>query len=145
MQTTISNLIKMQKSCLKGRKHCEKRRNCSLRAISPILTEFSKDLYCRHVKNTGLFGNVLINFHFSLRKGFCVQYARSRLAQRKSYKPIMNRPTKKKQKTGNLYFIHLCTILVVFFTGWKKKNCMFIKLTLCQTIPAFNNPEKENL
>ena len=26
------------------------RRNCSLRAISPIPTVFSKDLYCRHVK-----------------------------------------------------------------------------------------------
>ena len=33
-----------------GRKHCEKRRNCSLRAISPLLTVFSKDLYCRHLK-----------------------------------------------------------------------------------------------
>ena len=32
------------------RKHCEKRRNCSSRAISPISTVFSKDLYCRHVK-----------------------------------------------------------------------------------------------
>ena len=27
-----------------------KRRNCSLRAISPFSTVFSKDLYCRHVK-----------------------------------------------------------------------------------------------
>ena len=27
-----------------------KRRNCSLRAISPFPTVFSKDLYCRHVK-----------------------------------------------------------------------------------------------
>ena len=35
-----------------GRKHCGKRRNCSLRAISPFRTVFSKDLYCRHV--TGL-------------------------------------------------------------------------------------------
>ena len=30
--------------------HCGKRRNCSLRAISPFPTVFSKDLYCRHVK-----------------------------------------------------------------------------------------------
>ena len=37
-----------------GRKHCGKRRNCSLRAISPFPTVFSKDLYCRHVKKTGL-------------------------------------------------------------------------------------------
>ena len=28
-----------------------KRRNCSLQAISPIPTVFSKDLYCRHVKS----------------------------------------------------------------------------------------------
>ena len=33
-----------------GRKLCGKRKNCSLRAISPFPTEFSKDLYCRHVK-----------------------------------------------------------------------------------------------
>ena len=30
-------------------KHCGKRRNCSLRAISPFPTVFSKDLSCRHV------------------------------------------------------------------------------------------------
>ena len=33
-------------------KHCRKRRNCSLRAISPSPTVFSKDLHCRHVKTT---------------------------------------------------------------------------------------------
>ena len=33
-------------SSLKGGKHCGKRRNCSLRAISPFPTVFSKDLYC---------------------------------------------------------------------------------------------------
>ena len=38
-----------------GRKHCGKRRNCSLRAISPFPTVFSNDLYRRHVKNLGLF------------------------------------------------------------------------------------------
>ena len=36
-----------------GRKHDGKRRNCSLRAISPFPTVFSKDLYCRHVKKPG--------------------------------------------------------------------------------------------
>ena len=40
----------------KGRKHCEKRRNCSLRAISPFLSVFSKDLYCRHVKTRAILG-----------------------------------------------------------------------------------------
>ena len=33
-----------------GRKHCGKRRNCSLRAISPFPTVFSKDFYYRLVK-----------------------------------------------------------------------------------------------
>ena len=32
-------------------KHCGKRRNCSLREISPFPTVFSKDLYDRHVKH----------------------------------------------------------------------------------------------
>ena len=34
----------------KGRKHSGKRRNCSLRAISPFPTVFSKDFNSRHVK-----------------------------------------------------------------------------------------------
>ena len=34
----------------------EKRRNCSLRAISRFLTVFSKDLYCRHVKTRACLG-----------------------------------------------------------------------------------------
>ena len=38
------------------RKHCVKRRYCPLRAISSFPTVFSKDLYCRNVKNRGLFG-----------------------------------------------------------------------------------------
>ena len=33
-----------------GRKHCEKRRNCSLRAISPFPTVFSKVLFPRGIK-----------------------------------------------------------------------------------------------
>ena len=40
----------------KGRKHCGKRRNCSLRAISPFHSVFSKDLYCRHVKTMACLG-----------------------------------------------------------------------------------------
>ena len=34
-----------------GRKHCGKRRNCSLRAISPCLTAFSKGLFPRGAKS----------------------------------------------------------------------------------------------
>ena len=33
-----------------GRKHCGKRRNCSLRAISPFSTVFSKGLFPRGIK-----------------------------------------------------------------------------------------------
>ena len=45
--------MKMAETLQQGRKHCGKRRNCSLGAISPFLAVFSKDLYYRHVK-TGL-------------------------------------------------------------------------------------------
>ena len=37
---------KWQKNPQKGRKHCGKRRNCSLGAISPFPTLFSKELFC---------------------------------------------------------------------------------------------------
>ena len=47
---------KWQKAIPMGRKHCGKRRNCSLRAISPFPTVFSKDLYCRHVKTRACLG-----------------------------------------------------------------------------------------
>ena len=40
-----------------GRKHCGKRENCSLRAISPFPTEFSKDLYGRQLKTRPCLGN----------------------------------------------------------------------------------------
>ena len=39
-----------------GRKHCGKRINCSLRAISPFPTVLSKYLYCRHVKTRACLG-----------------------------------------------------------------------------------------
>ena len=45
-----------------GRKHCGKRRNCSLWAISPFPTVFSTDFSCRHVKTPGLFGKGLKHF-----------------------------------------------------------------------------------
>ena len=41
---------KWQKVIQMGRKHCEKRRNCSLQAISPFPTVFSKSLFPRGVK-----------------------------------------------------------------------------------------------
>ena len=50
-------------------KHCGKRRNCSLRAISPFPAVFSKDLYCRHVKTKACLGKGLI----FCRLGFTTQ------------------------------------------------------------------------
>ena len=41
---------KWQQVIQTGRKHCGKRRNCSLRAISPFPTVFSKGLFPRGVK-----------------------------------------------------------------------------------------------
>ena len=41
---------KWKKVIQTGRKHCGKRRNCSLRAISPFPTVFSKGLFPRGVK-----------------------------------------------------------------------------------------------
>ena len=39
-----------------GRKHCGRRRNCSLRAISPFPSVFSKDWYNKHVKTRACLG-----------------------------------------------------------------------------------------
>ena len=38
------------------RKHCGKKRNSSLRAISPFPTVISEDLYSRHVKTRACLG-----------------------------------------------------------------------------------------
>ena len=56
LQTTFSNLMKMTKVLKMGRKHCGKRRNCSLRAIFPFPTVFSKGLDCRHIKTRACLG-----------------------------------------------------------------------------------------
>ena len=47
----------MKTSLQMGRKHCGKKRNCSLRAISPFPTLLSKDLYCKHIKPRTCLGN----------------------------------------------------------------------------------------
>ena len=47
---------KWQKVFETGKKHDGKRRNCSLRAISPFPTVFSKYLYCRHIKTRACLG-----------------------------------------------------------------------------------------
>ena len=40
----------MGKVLQQGIKHCAKRRNCMLQAVSPFPTVFSKALYCTYVK-----------------------------------------------------------------------------------------------
>ena len=47
---------KWQKGLKTDRKHCGKRRNCLLRAISHFPTVFSKDFYCRQVKTRACLG-----------------------------------------------------------------------------------------
>ena len=50
---TILDLMKMMKGVLRkkqGKKLCGEKRNCSLQAISPFPTVFSKDLHCRQTK-----------------------------------------------------------------------------------------------
>ena len=47
MEVFADDNLKLNENCKiilqTGRKHCEKRRNCSLRVISPFHTEFSND------------------------------------------------------------------------------------------------------
>ena len=57
----------------KCRKHSEKRRNFSLREISPFPTVFSKDLFCRHVKTRAclwkgerIMINVVVTNHYNI-------------------------------------------------------------------------------
>ena len=52
------SLMKIVESYPKGRKHCEKRRNCLLQAISPFPMVFSKEFFCKHVKTRFFFGKV---------------------------------------------------------------------------------------
>ena len=44
-----------------------KRRNCSLRAISPFPIVFSKDFYCRHVKTRACLGKASVGWLVVLR------------------------------------------------------------------------------
>ena len=65
------------------RKHCGKRRNCSLRAISPFPTVFSKDLYCRHVKPGLVWVRVKV-FHYQTKKKSILHER-----QMEFYKPVL--------------------------------------------------------
>ena len=51
-----------QKILESGGKHFGKRKNCSIQAISPFPTVFSKDLYCRHVKTRSCLGKDKASF-----------------------------------------------------------------------------------
>ena len=51
LQTIISNVMKIAESSPKRvQKHCEKRKNHLLRAVSHFSTVFSRNLYCSHIK-----------------------------------------------------------------------------------------------
>ena len=56
LQTTILNLMKNARKFCRKLENTGKRRNCSLRAISPFLTVFSKDLSSRHVNTRACLG-----------------------------------------------------------------------------------------
>ena len=58
LQTTIQKW-KWQKVNQKSRKHCGKRRNCSLRAISSFPTVFSKSLFSQGRQKVSFCGNGL--------------------------------------------------------------------------------------
>ena len=53
-----------------GRKHCGKRRNCLIQAISPFPTVFSKDLYCSHIKTRSCLGKGKKYHNFWLAESF---------------------------------------------------------------------------
>ena len=57
---------KWQKVIQMGRKHCGKRKNCSLRAISPFPTVFSNSLFPRGIKRCHCVGMGLVTFEESL-------------------------------------------------------------------------------
>ena len=62
---------KWKKVIQTGRKHCEKRRNCSLRAISSFPTVFSKGFFPRGVKRCYC-GN-------GLNQAFCMDFSKELL------------------------------------------------------------------
>ena len=85
---------KWQKVLQNGRKHCGKRRNGLLWAISPFLTVFSIDLYCRHVKNRA-----------------CLEKGRND-SMKKNLPLIWNKPFRKRRKCRLVSF---SPFLTVFF------------------------------
>ena len=78
-QTTNFRLVQTGRVCSwqfqvqTARKHCGKRRNCSLLAISPFSTVFSKSLYCRHVTTRAClrkgYGSPVLLNHFKVENG----------------------------------------------------------------------------
>ena len=83
--------MEVAECCRKGRKHCRKRRNCSLRAISPFPTVFSKHLYCRHEKKKRTclgkaFSNMVLTFDIKQKETFFLEAAFRRCVEkRKEY------------------------------------------------------------
>ena len=121
-----------------ARKHCEKRRNCSLRAISPFPTVFSKGLFPRGVKRC-----------------HCVGMGERPEKKKKPFENI----TGKGETAGNQHFLPLFDY---FFLPHKRKFLSFFSrplngfslfeceilslvkdLSFYHTVPNFNDPKEE--
>ena len=84
-----------------GRKHCGKRRNCSLQAIFPFPRVFSKDFYCQHVKTRACLGKgygKCINTHFFPSKSSPLMTAKV-VGKTNLYFKELIKKKKKKTKT----------------------------------------------
>ena len=101
------------------RKHCGRRRNCSLRAISPFSAVFSKDLYCRHVKTRACLGNVKVSLQCSLpnKTSHNKQSSNKRLNHEKDWFPVLQKiyRTKNVSNQQSLRGVGRLTNTDIFF------------------------------
>ena len=87
-----------------GRKHCGKRRNCSLRAISPFPTVFSKRLVSQGRQKVSLCGNGLSEIDCVICKCFnpLPHNHELKLPCKRS---ILKTLLEKRENAGNQYFL----------------------------------------
>ena len=101
---------------IQGRKHCEKRRNCLLQAISPFLAMFSIAIYlkCVKMRHCVVMGQQALNCFFFFIKNHFVEYQSihtispsNRLSSLKIYK-------KKKEIRSGLFSL-ITTVTITCF------------------------------
>ena len=92
-----------------SRKHCGKRRNCSLRAIYPFPSVFPKDLCCRHVKTRTCSERVKLFWFVT----YYLQQAIFVIEQQTTFKPFQNKP----------WFLPFCSASF-FKTLWEKEKLL---------------------